>query len=242
MTVTAPTPTPPGPSPRRSVAPVLVAVVVVLAAVAVIVLVRRDWGGPSLVSTKGSGVAASQTRTVPAFTAVELAGANTVTVHVGGAQRVVVRADDNLVPLVITEVRAGTLVVSARRSFTTTSPMSVDVTVPSLESAAITGSGRMTIDGVRADTFTARLPGSGAMSASGSAARVVAEVSGSGDLRLDSLVGRDVTAVVSGSGRIAVDATASLDATVSGSGTVLYAGNPGTVTKNVTGSGAVVPQ
>jgi hypothetical protein len=52
----------------------------------------------------------------------------------------------------------------------------------------------------------------------------------------------DVKAVVGGSGTVSVTASGSLDALVSGSGAILYAGNPVRVTKNVTGSGAITPR
>ncbi|MGZ4395208.1 MAG: GIN domain-containing protein [Gaiellaceae bacterium] len=44
---------------------------------------------------------------------------------------------------------------------------------------------------------------------------------------------------MSGSGVIFVTATKSLDASVSGSGAILYTGNPQNVTKSVTGNGAI---
>ena len=49
----------------------------------------------------------------------------------------------------------------------------------------------------------------------------------------------DARAVVSGSGRIVLTATKSLDATVSGSGAIMYGGNPEEVEQSVTGSGAI---
>src|SRR4051812_41675810 len=52
----------------------------------------------------GSGVPAQQTRVVPAFSRVELAGSNVVTVHVGGRPSVVVHADRNLLSRVTTTV------------------------------------------------------------------------------------------------------------------------------------------
>src|SRR5215207_160079 len=42
--------------------------------------------------TTGSGTTASDTRPLPAFTAVELAGTNHLTIKVGGTQQVTVRA------------------------------------------------------------------------------------------------------------------------------------------------------
>jgi hypothetical protein len=59
----------------------------------------------------GSGVPAAQTRVVPAFSRIELAGSNAVTVHVGGSRSVVVHGDRNLLSRVTTTVRAGRLVI-----------------------------------------------------------------------------------------------------------------------------------
>jgi hypothetical protein len=64
-----------------------------------------------------------------------------VTVAVGGRQSVVVHADSNLLRDVTTRVVAGTLVVGTTGSFSTRSPMSVEVSVPSLASLTLSGSG-----------------------------------------------------------------------------------------------------
>jgi putative autotransporter adhesin-like protein len=64
-------------------------------------------------------------------------------------------------------------------------------------------------------------------------------VPGSGSVELIPLVAGDVRAAVSGSGSIFVTATKRLEGSVSGSGAIIYAGNPEAVTKNVTGSGAI---
>ena len=47
-----------------------------------------------------------------------------------------------------TEVRGGALVIGADRSFSTVTPMTVEVTVPALDGATLAGSGQMTVDGV----------------------------------------------------------------------------------------------
>jgi Putative auto-transporter adhesin, head GIN domain len=59
----------------------------------------------------GSGVAARQARSLPAFTRVELAGDNNVIVQVGARQSVTVHADSNLLRRVTTRVRSGRLVI-----------------------------------------------------------------------------------------------------------------------------------
>jgi|SRR5262249_29255568 len=77
------------------------------------------------VGLAGSGTAATQARQVAAFSRVDLVGSADVTIHAGAAQSVVIHADDNLLARVTTQVRAGTLVIGTRGSFTTNSPLTV---------------------------------------------------------------------------------------------------------------------
>jgi hypothetical protein len=151
-----------------------------------------------------------------------------------------VRADDNLLDHVTTEVHSGKLVIgNTPGSFSTKSPMSVEVSVPALTTLLLTGSGNIVVDGVQAESLKVSLPGSGTLTGSGHATRLEVAVGGSGMVQFTKLVADDVRAVVSGSGSIFVTAINTLNASVSGSGAVLYTGNPSSVTKSVTGTGAI---
>jgi hypothetical protein len=221
---------------------VLVAILaVLLGGLAVALLYHFDvFGGSSNPTTEGSGVPARQTRDVAAFNSVELAGSNDVLIRVGENQSVVVRADDNLLDRVTTEVQSGKLVIAnTPGSFTTNTPMSVVVNVPTLSALTLTGSGNIVANGIHTDSFLVTLPGSGTLTGSGTAKRFDVTVGGSGTVHFTRLVANDVRAIVSGSGSIFITATKSLDASVSGSGAILYTGNPQDVTKSVTGNGAI---
>lgn len=218
---------------------VLVVIIAMLAAVIAALLTwNRHWPGSQL---RGSGVAATQARTLSSFTKVDLAGSNNVTVTVGGRQSVVVHADNNLLRHVTTQVASGTLTIGTTGSFTTRSPMSVDVTVPALTAVQLSGSGMMSVTGVKAAHLTVTLPGSGILRASGTVTRLDVALSGSGEALFAPLIAGHVRATVSGSGLIRVTATASLDAVITGSGAITYSGNPAHVATKITGSGAVTP-
>ena len=190
---------------------------------------------------QGSGVAATEARDLPPFSSVELAGSNIVTIRVGEEQSVVVRADNNLVDRVTTAVQDGSLVIGdVPGSYTTKSPMSVTISVPSLDALTLTGSGVIAVTDIDSSSLAVRLPGSGVLRASGAATKLDVTLDGSGDAQLEQLVAVDVRAVVSGSGRIVLTATKSLDASVPGSGAIMYGGNPREVTKSITGSGAII--
>jgi len=214
----------------------------VLGGVAVALLYQLDVLGSSSSSaaTEGSGVPATQTRAVPAFHIVELAGGNNVVVHVGGEQSVVVEADDNLLNRVTTEVQSGTLVIgNTPGSIQTKSPMSVEVTVRTLDALTLAGGGNIVVTGIKAESLEVALSGSGNITGSGGATSLDVSLDGSGNAWFTRVAANHVHAVLTGSGNIFVTARKSLDASVPGSGTISYAGNPQDVTKSITGSGAI---
>ncbi len=150
---------------------VLFLTVVTIAVVAIVLVVRHDGTQSSSVSgtTQGSGVAAVQPRHVASFTGVELAGTNLVTVKVGGQRSVVVRADDNLLRQVTTQVSASTLVIGDKGSFSAKSPMSVEVTVPSLDRLVLSGTGNVAVAGIQTQQLKVVLSGDGTVQAAGTA-------------------------------------------------------------------------
>ena len=120
-------------------------------------------------STQGSGNVTKESRSVTGFTGVEIASSAEVTVSIGESESVVVEADDNIQPLIQTNVRGGTLVIETRpnTSINPTTRVRVTITMKSLEKASITGSGDMTINGLKAQAVTFSLPGSGNITAAG---------------------------------------------------------------------------
>ena len=223
---------------RRRAPELLIALVLVLGAVAL--LVQQGTFRKSSDGVRGSGIAASDTRNLAPFTKVDLAGSSQVSVRIGGKQSVVVRADHNLLERVTTDVLDGGLVVGTVGSFSTKTPMRVEITVPSLTTLTLSGSGMLTADGLQARRMTVTLSGSGLMRASGSVKRLDVSLTGSGDAELGQLVARDARAALDASGRIVVNATNSLDASVRGSGAIFYTGNPATVTRDISGTGAII--
>jgi hypothetical protein len=218
-----------------------VAGVLVVVAVIVVIATAGHRAGPSASSTGGSGVSVTDHRKVASFTRVDLAGANTVVIHVGGPLSVAVTGDDNLVGRVATVVRAGRLVIDNTGSFTTKAPMHVAVSVPSLDGVELGGAGTVTVDGVTGAAFSAELAGDGTLVVAGTVQRVTAVLAGAGTLDLHDLVATDATSQLPGTGTIRVHATSTLDATLRGTGTILYRGDP-TVTMRNTGTGTVAPE
>ena len=211
-----------------------------LAGIVVMVLVDRGAGTPGAQSGIGSGIAATQARSLPPFTGVELAGDNNVVVRSGARQSVTVHADSNLLGRVTTRVSSGTLVIgTVPGALNARSPMFVTVSVPSLRALTVQGSGNISVTEINSPSLVVRLPGSGTVHASGTAARLDVGIAGSGTALLSQLVARDATASIEGSGSIILTVTHRLNANISGSGSILFMGNPSQVSKSVTGSGTI---
>ena len=233
--------------PRRSDRPeqhlhpsLIVAVVAVLVLGAIgVALALRGGHSSSGSGIQGSGVAASQTRALPSFTGLNLAGGNEVNVVVGAPQSVAVNADTNLISHVTTRVVAGTLVIGETGSFTSHAPMNVEVSVPSLTTLTLSGDGQISVTGISAPQLTVTVPGSGLLSASGTVTRLDVTLRGDGMAELSQLSARDAHAVLTGSGLIKVDATSSLNASMPGTGLIMYTGNPPQVVTSVTGTGSI---
>jgi Putative auto-transporter adhesin, head GIN domain len=189
--------------------------------------------------TTASGTPTSQARSVAGFTRITVTGATEVSVKVGGRQQVEVTADSNQIGDVTTTVTSGTLVIGSDSHFLGDSKATI--TVPQLQGATVEGSGSVHVADLSNDAFSTSISGSGDVSATGSTESLAVRVSGSGTARLDTLTAKDVTVDVTGSGDATVYSSSSLDAKVSGSGSVIYSGNPASVNKAVSGSGEVRP-
>ena len=187
-----------------------------------------------------SGVASTQARSLPAFTGVDLAGDNNIIVQVGARQSVIVHADSNLLRRVTTRVRSGRLVIGTTPgNLSAKSPMFVAVSLPSLDALRLQGDGNISVTGIDSKSLTVALPGSGTIDATGTTTKLDVTISGEGTALLRRLIARDAKAALSGDGSIMLTARHSLTARVSGSGTVLYGGNPPRVAERVTGSGTI---
>ena len=240
MTV-APTSVHPGREQHRSRWVLVAILAFLLGGLAVALLYQSGvFEGSSNSTAGGSGVPATEVRDMSAFNSVELAGSNNVVIRVGAKQSIVVKADANLLDRVTTEVQSGKLVIgNTPGSFTTKSPMGVEVNVPTLDALTLAGSGNIVVNGVETESLKVTLPGSGTLTGSGTTTQLDVTVSGSGTVQFTRLVANDVRAVVSGSGSTFITAARSLDASISGAGAILYGGNPQDVTKSVTGTGAI---
>ena len=146
----APTPVNRGKVPGRLRSTLAAIAFLLLAAILVVLLVDRIFfHSSSSPAGTGSGVAATQARSLAPFTGVELAGDNNVIVQVGARQSVIVHADSNLLRRVTTRVRSGRLVIGTTPgNLSAKTPMFVAVSLPSLDRLKLQGDGNISVTGI----------------------------------------------------------------------------------------------
>ena len=105
--------------------------------------------------------------------------------------------------------------------------------------SSISGSGKVILSTTTSGKVDVSVSGSGKMEASGSAQEIKAVISGSGKVLASNLEVTRCNVRISGSGDVEVNVKDEIDATISGSGSVLYKGNPSHVNSHASGSGKV---
>jgi Putative auto-transporter adhesin, head GIN domain len=211
---------------------------------------------------EGSGNVVSETRTVPAFTDIEMSGSYNLVLTHDSVQKVVVKTDDNIMSDVKTRVDDGELEIYFDCKNCNYEPtfMTVYISSPNIDDVDLSGSGNISstntlianepeynlsgsgdIDiSVNANKVETKLSGSGNITLAGSSPQSQHRISGSGKIAALNLDSDNVTVNISGSGDAFVNANTTLNATISGSGNVRYTGSP-EVTTNISGSGNVAP-
>lgn len=188
---------------------------------------------------RGSGFAQSEHRLVAPFNEIKLAGFGTVNVVAGQQQSIQVTTDDNLLHCVATEVENGKLRIATSRNIRPRTGLVVNVTVPELAAARVSGAGDLNLDAVAGQRLDLSISGSGDMRVSGQVNQISTKISGAGSADLQELVAENAKVKISGAGDIDLYATESLDVRVSGAGSVNCYGNPTDVQQHVSGAGSV---
>ena len=187
---------------------------------------------------RGSGIMATESREVSGFDQVDLSVSGTVLIAVTGTESLTIEAEDNILPLLTTEVRNGRLELGAKQNISPTREIVYTITVVSLEAVAVSGSGSVTATGIDASGFDVKISGSGTVIPDGVSESLDLSISGSGAFEGEALESATATVSVSGSGNAVVNVTDDLDVKVSGSGNVEYFGDP-EVSVSRSGSGDV---
>jgi hypothetical protein len=199
---------------------------------------------------RGSGTVAAEQREIGDYRAVTLAGFGELVLAAGPAPRLEVEAEDNLLPLLRSDLgpdghlelgfAPGAHVRPRRPVVFRLNARAVDavtlvgaakltapgpLTLPRLEVSAA-GSNEIALPELTAGELVVRLTRDGTLTAAGTADRLTLLVGGTAEVRAKGLRARAADVTLTGGGRATVWATDELTAAVKGSGEVRYKGTP----------------
>ncbi len=158
--------------------------------------------------------------------------------RVGEATSLWLSCDDDLLPLVTTEVSRGVLEIDLPDRYKFRQGLRLVITTPALDRFEIHGSGDARIANVSGEKLSLAIAGSGDLEANGSVRELRASIAGSGDMELTELRSDRADVSISGSGDIELRVAELLDYRIQGSGDIRYHGSP-SVSGGISGSGSV---
>jgi len=209
----------------------------------------------------GSGNQISEDRSISGVSRVELAIPADLEIKQGSVEALTVQGDDNVLPLLVTDVIGGKLTIryESQVEVSTNQRPRIGLTVKDLRGlqlsssgsvkvASITtgdfdlnlsSSGDIDIQGLQVDKITTHLSSSGDITIQGTANQLELDVSSSGSFQAGDLEVQDADVNLTSSGDVTLWVVNVLQAKISSSGNVHYYGNP-IVRQSITSSGELI--
>lgn len=217
----------------------------------------------NLDSIKGSGKTIEEFRSLSDVTAVNLASIGSLTIVYGDKEEISIKADDNLMSYITTDVENGVLTIGIKNAInivplekieyvlTVTQPLTQlkvsglgNIFAEKIETndfeVVVSGSGDISVKDIQADEVEVIISGLGSISLdNGKTKSQNVTISGSGSYQAKDVESETASIRVSGLGNASVWVTEKIDATISGSGDIEYYGDP-QVSKEVSGLGRIL--
>jgi hypothetical protein len=156
-------------------------------------------------TVRGSGHVVEENRAVSGFTGVNLATLGNLQIQLGDPEGLRIEAEDNLIPYLETIVSGDQLEIRSQDGIQLRPTRSVNfyLTIKSLDSIALAGSGNIVAPDLKASRFYVRLSGSGDMTLGKLyATDIEMQLTGSGNLRVAGATAQDQQITLSGSGDV----------------------------------------
>ena len=209
----------------------------------------------------GSNNIITQEKQLSVYDRIEVLGSYDVIFTDGEVGKIKIKAPDNILPLIQTEVSDGLLRIdTGKNRYKVKEPIIIYVPVDSrlkqvvikgsadiyteksLETKALevdvygSGDARLAVD---ASSLALKIDGSGDIRVGGKTDNLSINISGSGDVDASKLTAEKAVININGSGDVSAYVTENVDISIAGSGDVTIKGNPKKIKRIINGSGRV---
>lgn len=208
---------------------------------------------------KGDGNVVKEKRDVTSFSGIDVGGAFKVYLTQGSSEKLEIEADENLLPIIKTEVKGGTLYISTKEDIRDSEALNIYLTFKEMHEIDVSGacdlsgedkftfndlemdcSGASNIDlKITANSLELDCSGASNITLYGSAQKVEMDVSGASHFDAYDLEVEDFEIEVSGAAGAKIFVTGELSANVSGAAHLKYKGDARIVHHDVSGAGSM---
>ena len=193
-------------------------------------------------STKGSGNIVREARNVSGFRGVDVGGVFQVEITAQKEFSVEVEADDNLLPMITTEVRGGILHIHTNKKISTGNPLRVRISAPDLEQLEVSGAANVSMKDLNNANLVVDSSGASKVQIVGVTKRLEMDVSGATRVEASELKAVDARIEASGASNVQVNVSGELKADASGASKIAYTGSPSNVQNKTSGASSVHPK
>ena len=208
-------------SSRRSAASRPLALALVVAAIAATAV----GGCSSITGRTGTGAVKTETRQAAPFSKIEVGFGIHITVGTGAAKPLEVRAQENILPIIETDVQGDTLRIRGTSEFNSSTAVEVTIVTPTLTGVSLGGGSSAQITGIAADRLEVTVGGGGSITATGTIEALSLTMTGGSDAMLADLAAKTVGIELSGGSTAALRASDEVSGSASGGSHATVAGD-----------------
>jgi len=188
---------------------------------------------------KGSGIVKTEKRSIASFDSIDANYVGSIQVRSQGQDSLEISGDDNIIPLITTEVKNGTLYIRPTKGYNPQQKLQIIISTPDLKKFVFDGVGKANLSNVNNDRLEIVVNGVGDFSASGETKEADITLSGVGSLDAKNLHTVNAKVNSTGVGNVDIYVTGQLDAQASGVGKINYYGSPKIVNRQTEGIGKI---
>lgn len=190
-------------------------------------------------SISGSGIEKTEKRVLKEFSSIKIEGAYAIEVVCGKEPDFTISGDDNLLPLIKTEVTNSSLKIYSNKSLSPSKAIKIKINLHTLTNLSLDGANSILVSDSNSKSLICKANGAGTITIQGKAKSANFTCNGAVRLVANDFKVNSLSITLNGTGKAAIHAIDELVASVNGVGKIDYFGNPKSVTPTVNGLGKI---
>lgn len=188
----------------------------------------------------GSGVRKTEKRIVADFKGIDVGGAYEVEIVAQKQEQgIELEGDDNILPLVKTEVKNGTLHVWSDEPFNVKNAVRLKIAAADVQAMNISGACKVNVQNIKTDRFELNVSGASDVTMQGETTSLRIDSNGASKVDSEKLTARAANVTTNGAGTTRVYVSEEMTAKASGASKIIYSGDPKVVNKKDSGASEI---